>query len=40
MPLGWKRTTINFLKSIYDVIWNVSKLDWDESNVKWDEHTG
>jgi hypothetical protein len=40
MPLGWKRTTINFLRSIYDVIWNKIQLDYDESNVKWEEHTG
>jgi len=40
MPLGWKRTTINFLKSVYDVIWNVTQLNWEEDNVKWNEHTG
>ena len=40
MPLGWKRTTINFLKSVYDVIWNITQLNWEEDNVKWEEHTG
>ena len=40
MPLGWKRTGLNFLRSVYDVIWNISKLDWEEDNVKWEEHTG
>jgi len=40
MPIVWFRTARNFLRSVYDVIWNISKLDWDESNVKWEEHTG
>ena len=40
MPIVWFRTASNFLRSDYDVIWNVSQLDWDESNVKWEEHTG
>ena len=40
MPLGWKRTTLNFLRSIYDVIWNKIQLDYNEINVKWEEHTG
>ena len=40
MPLGWKRTGLNFLRSIYDVIWNKIQLDYDESNVKWEEYTG
>ncbi len=40
MPLGWKRTQLNFLKSIYDVIWNITQLNWEEDNVKWEEHTG
>jgi hypothetical protein len=38
--ITWARTQLNFLKSIYDVTWNIVRLDWDESNVKWDEHTG
>jgi hypothetical protein len=40
MPLTWKRTGLNFLRSIYDVIWNKIQLDYDESNVKWEEYTG
>jgi len=40
MPIAWFRTASNFLRSVYDVIWNISQLDWDESNVKWEEHTG
>jgi hypothetical protein len=40
MPLGWKRTGLNFLRSIYDVIWNISQLDWEENTVKWEELTG
>jgi len=40
MPLGWKRTGLNFLRSIYDVIWNKIQLDYNEINVKWEEHTG
>ena len=40
MPIVWKRTLSNFLRSVYDVIWNISKLDWEENNVKWEEHTG
>ena len=40
MPLTWKRTGLNFLRSIYDVIWNKIQLDYDESNVKWEEDTG
>ena len=40
MPLTWKRTGLNFLRSIYDVIWNKVQLDFNEINVKWDEHTG
>ena len=38
--ITWFRTNSNFLRSVYDVIWNVSQLDWGESNVKWEEHTG
>ena len=38
--ITWFRTSANFLRQIYDVIWNKVKLDWDEDNVKWDEHTG
>ena len=40
MPLGWTITGLNFLKSIYDVIWNITQLNWEEDNVKWEEHTG
>ena len=40
MPLGWKRTGLNFLRSICDVIWNITQLNWEEDNVKWEEHTG
>ena len=40
MPLAWKRTSLDFLRSIYDVIWNKIQLDYDESNVKWEEYTG
>jgi len=40
MPIVWKRTVSTFLRLIYDVIWNISKLDWEESTVKWEEHTG
>ena len=40
MPLGWKRRGLNFLKSIYDVIWNITQLNYEEDNVKWEEHTG
>ncbi len=40
MPLGWKRTGLNFLRSIYDVMWGKIQLDFDEINVKWEEHTG
>ena len=40
MPIVWKRTVSNFLRSVYDDISNISQLDWDESNVKWEEHTG
>ena len=35
-----RRTQLNFLKSIYDVIWNITQLNWEEDNVKWEEHTG
>ena len=38
--ITWFRAGSNFLRQIYDVIWNISQLDWDESNVKWEEHTG
>ena len=38
--ITWFRTSANFLRQIYDVIWNKVKLDSDEDNVKWDEHTG
>jgi len=40
MPLTWFRTSVGFLRVIYDVIWNISQLDWEENNVKWEEHTG
>jgi hypothetical protein len=40
MPIAWFRTAGNFLRSIYDVIWNVSQLDWEEDTVRWEEHTG
>ena len=40
MPLGWKRTGLNFLRAIYDVMWGKIQLDFDEINVKWEEHTG
>jgi len=40
MPLGWKRTGLNFLRSIYDVMWGKIQLDFNEINVKWEEHTG
>ncbi len=35
-----RRQIVNFLNSIYDVIWNKSQLDWNESNVTWEDHTG
>ena len=38
--ITWRRTQLNFLKSIYDVIWNITQLNWEEDNVKWNEHTG
>jgi hypothetical protein len=38
--ITWRRTQLNFLKSIYDVIWNITQLNWEEDNVKWEEHTG
>ena len=38
--ITWRRTQLNFLKSIYDVIWNITHLNWEEDNVKWEEHTG
>ncbi len=38
--ITWVRTQLNFLKSIYDVIWNITQLNWEEDNVKWEEHTG
>ncbi len=38
--LAWTRTSLNFLKSVYDVIWNITRLNWEEDNVKWEEHTG
>jgi|TARA_R110001606_G_scaffold340961_1_gene489293 hypothetical protein len=38
--ITWFRTQLNFLRSIYDVIWNKIQLDYDESNVKWEEYTG
>tara|TARA_Y100001938_G_scaffold148940_1_gene234172 strand:+ start:663 stop:782 length:120 start_codon:yes stop_codon:yes gene_type:complete len=38
--LNWYRTSANFLKQIYDVIWNIIQLNWEEDNVKWEEHTG
>jgi len=38
--LNWFRTNSNFLRQVYDVIWNISQLDWEENNVKWEEHTG
>ena len=40
MPLTWKRNASNFLRSVYDVIWNISQLNYEEDNVKWNEHTG
>ena len=38
--ITWRRTQLNFLKTIYDVIWNITQLNWEEDNVKWEEHTG
>jgi hypothetical protein len=38
--ITWRRTQLNFLRSIYDVIWNITQLNWEEDNVKWEEHTG
>ena len=38
--LAWTRRSLNFLKSVYDVIWNITQLNWEEDNVKWEEHTG
>ena len=38
--ITWRRTQLNFLKSIYDVNWNITQLNWEEDNVKWEEHTG
>ena len=38
--LNWYSTSANFLKQIYDVIWNITQLNWEEDNVKWEEHTG
>jgi hypothetical protein len=38
--LTWYRTNVNFLKQIYDVIWNITQLNYEEDNVKWEEHTG
>ena len=38
--ITWRRTQLNFLKSIFDVIWNITQLNWEEDNVKWEEHTG
>ena len=38
--ITWARAQLNFLKSIYDVIWNITQLNWEEDNVKWEEHTG
>jgi len=38
--LNWYRTSANFLKQIYDVIWNITQLNYEEDNVKWEEHTG
>tara|TARA_R100000995_G_scaffold79884_1_gene51253 strand:+ start:622 stop:741 length:120 start_codon:yes stop_codon:yes gene_type:complete len=38
--ITWFRAGSNFLKQIYDVIWNISQLNWEEGNVKWEEHTG
>ena len=38
--ITWRTTQLNFLKSIYDVIWNITQLNWEEDNVKWEEHTG
>ena len=38
--ITWFRTQLNFLRSVYDVIWNISQLNYEEDNVKWDEHTG
>ncbi len=35
-----RRQIVNFFNSIYDVIWNISKLDWNEDNVNWEDHTG
>jgi len=40
MPLTWKRNASNFLRLVYDVIWNISQLNYEEDNVKWNEHTG
>jgi len=38
--ITWFRTSANFLRLVYDVIWNISKLDWEEDTVRWEEHTG
>jgi len=38
--ITWFRTQLNFLRSVYDVIWNISQLNYEEDNVKWNEHTG
>jgi len=38
--ITWFRTQLNFLRSVYDVIWNISQLNYEEDNVKWEEHTG
>ena len=38
--ITWYRTSVNFLRQVYDVIWNITQLNWEEDNVKWEEHTG
>jgi len=38
--INWFRTSSNFLRLVYDVIWNISQLNYEEDNVKWNEHTG
>jgi|TARA_R100001480_G_C4640791_1_gene169316 hypothetical protein len=43
MPIVWKRTLHNFLRTVYDIAWGGAEgslLNWEESNVKWEEHTG
>jgi len=35
-----RRQVVNFFVSIYDVMWNIIKLDWNEDTVNWEEHDG